>query len=437
MSSDVALAAYGLGKRYRLGVASAFDYNSLRDRITDGAGAVWRGLRGGRRTISAADHIWALDDVSFGVGRGEVVGIIGRNGAGKSTLLKILSRITRPTRGHAEVHGRLGSLLEVGTGFHPELSGRDNISLNGAILGMRRAEIGHRFDEIVAFAGVEQFLDTPVKHYSSGMYVRLAFAVAAHLESEILLVDEVLAVGDAEFQRKCLGKMESVVHEGRTILFVSHNMAAVKALCRRALLIDRGRIVADGGVDAVIDQYLGAGRAAMQLGAVPDDVPRAGTGTARFRRVELRNRDDQVTTQAYLGRPLRLVVEIEVLEPVADGVVEVGLSSLDGTRVATLFTVDGGAPPVALPCGRYCIGVEIECVLLPRRYTVDVGLHHTGPGTTIDMVSRAFDFDVLNVAETGRDSYFPGVTRGFVRPPARWDPPRAVVAAVAAASTLP
>ncbi|HET59761.1 MAG TPA: ABC transporter ATP-binding protein, partial [Chloroflexi bacterium] len=204
-------------------------------------------------------EFWALKDVSFEVKRGEVVGVIGRNGAGKSTLLKILSRITEPTTGHAEIHGRVGSLLEVGTGFHPELTGRENIYLNGAILGMKRTEIARKFDEIVAFSEIEKFLDTPVKRYSSGMYVRLAFAVAAHLEPEILLVDEVLAVGDASFQKKCLGKMGDIAGEGRTVLFVSHNMAAVQSLCSKALLLVHGQIDAIGDVDSVIQGYLCSG----------------------------------------------------------------------------------------------------------------------------------------------------------------------------------
>src|SRR5437773_366672 len=237
MRGDVAIRCQGLGKQYRLGPRQR--YRALRDALPALALAPFRGLRSaigfGRPTAQGAT-LWALRDVSFEVSAGEIVGIIGANGAGKSTLLKILSRITEPTEGEAEIHGRVGSLLEVGTGFHPELTGRDNTYLNGAILGMRKTEIDGKFAEIVAFAEIEKFIDTPVKHYSSGMYVRLAFAVAAHLEAEILVVDEVLAVGDAAFQKKCLGKMGDVAHEGRTVLFVSHNMNAVKSLCGRALL---------------------------------------------------------------------------------------------------------------------------------------------------------------------------------------------------------
>jgi len=267
--SDTVIKVEGLSKLYRIG-SRQNDYRTLRDTITDAFTTPLRKLRKrakskgleGNSNLSAlgsplsADTIWALKDVSFEIKRGEVVGIIGRNGAGKSTLLKILSRITEPTEGYAEIHGRVGSLLEVGTGFHPELTGRENIYLNGAILGMRKAEIEQKFDEILAFAEVEKFIDTPVKHYSSGMYVRLAFAVAAHLEPEILLVDEVLAVGDVGFQKKCLGKMGDVAKEGRTVIFVSHNMAAIKGLCGSGFLLKNGQLVIRDNVDTVVHAYL-------------------------------------------------------------------------------------------------------------------------------------------------------------------------------------
>lgn len=223
--TETAIRVEGLGKRYRIG-APAMNYHTLRETFVDAVRAPLRKIRG-KAEDGSLNSIWALKDISFEVKQGQVLGIIGRNGAGKSTLLKILSRVTDPTEGLGEIHGRVGSLLEVGTGFHPELTGRENIFLNGAILGMRRSEIEHNFDEIVEFAEVGQFIDTPVKRYSSGMYLRLAFAVAAHLEPEILVVDEVLAVGDAEFQRKCLGKMSDVAQQGRTVLFVSHNMSAI------------------------------------------------------------------------------------------------------------------------------------------------------------------------------------------------------------------
>ena len=263
--SDIAIRCVGLSKRYRIGQTEG--YRTLRDVISETAAAPFRWLR---KTSSsngnvnpavesitpAVNSIWALNDVSFEINRGDVVGIIGRNGAGKSTLLKVLSRITKPTRGYADINGRVGSLLEVGTGFHPELTGRENIYLNGAILGIRKAEIERKFDEIVAFAEVEQFIDTPVKRYSSGMYVRLAFAVAAHMETEILLVDEVLAVGDAQFQKKCFSKMSQIRNQGKTIVLVSHNMAAVRGICNQGLHLQHGRAVLQADLNQVVDAYL-------------------------------------------------------------------------------------------------------------------------------------------------------------------------------------
>jgi lipopolysaccharide transport system ATP-binding protein len=277
MSSELAIAVERLGKAYRLGVTAGG--TTLREVLT------------GTAPKAARDDtlLWALRDVGFSIDRGETVGIIGRNGAGKSTLLKLLSRITYPSEGEIRLYGRIGSLLEVGTGFHPELTGRENIHLNGTILGMRRHEIDKRFDEIVAFAEIERFLDTPVKRYSSGMYVRLAFAVAAHLDPEILVVDEVLAVGDAAFQRKCLGKMGEVAREeGRAVLFVSHNMVAVSALCSRGILLDGGRLVSDGPVNAVVPQYL---RSLEQRVAttLTDRTDRSGNGALRFDAVTIGN----------------------------------------------------------------------------------------------------------------------------------------------------
>ncbi len=260
--TDTAIRIEGLSKQYRIGTKQQA-YRTLRDSLTGAASAPFRALRSKLRksrvgTAEDDSLIWALRDISLEIKRGEVVGIIGRNGAGKSTLLKTLSRITDPTTGYADIHGRIGSLLEVGTGFHPELTGRENIYLNGAILGMRKSEIKRKFDEMVAFAEVEKFVDTPVKHYSTGMYLRLAFAVAAHLEPEILLVDEVLAVGDAAFQKKCLGKMGDVAKEGRTILFVSHNMGSIRSLCTRGIVLDEGKVLYDGEVSKGIEAYYGS-----------------------------------------------------------------------------------------------------------------------------------------------------------------------------------
>jgi lipopolysaccharide transport system ATP-binding protein len=366
--------------------------------------------------------IWALRDVSFELERGQVLGIVGRNGAGKSTLLKILSRITDPTEGYAEVRGTLSSLLEVGTGFHPELTGRDNVYLNGAILGMRRAEVTKKFASIVEFAGVEAFVDTPVKRYSSGMYMRLAFAVAAHLEPDILLVDEVLAVGDLEFQRRCLGKMREVTGEGRTVVFVSHNMAAIRSLCPRAILLDRGRLRADGPVEDVISAYLTTDVKADRSGAVPADVPRLGVGDVRVRHVELYGPDEEPLAHARLGQPLTVVIGLESKRRVL-ALLEVGISSLDGTRATTAFNTDDGQPAHMLEPGYTRITVQLEPFLLPGHYALDLGVHHAGIGGVLDFVERIRDFEVLNLDDEGRDKYPLGRVRGYVRSPARWSEP--------------
>lgn len=299
--SEVVIRSEHLSKFYRLGHRAS--YKTLRDSLTHLVSVPFQTLQNrlsGMTKQPIDDFIWALRDVSFEIKQGEVVGIIGRNGAGKSTLLKILSRITEPTEGYAEIHGRIGSLLEVGTGFHPELTGRENIYLNGAILGMKKAEITRRFDEIVAFAEVEKFLDTPVKHYSSGMYVRLAFAVAAHMEPEILLVDEVLAVGDAAFQKKCLGKMSNVAREGRTVLFVSHNMAAVDNLCRRGIVLGGGQIQFVGGQTEAIARYLAS--ATGNTTSLRDRLDRIGSGEVRIERIEIKDVEGRVLENARSGQ---------------------------------------------------------------------------------------------------------------------------------------
>ncbi|HEY0084154.1 MAG TPA: polysaccharide ABC transporter ATP-binding protein, partial [Pyrinomonadaceae bacterium] len=302
----------GLGKRYRIG-AQQSPYGSLRETL---AGAVRAPLRLLQRASSDAQStFWAVKDVSFEVQPGEVVGIIGRNGAGKSTLLKLLSRITEPTTGRIELYGRVGSLLEVGTGFHPELSGRENIYLNGAILGMSRTEIARKFDEIVAFAEVERFIDTPVKHYSSGMYLRLAFAVAAHLEPEILIVDEVLAVGDSAFQKKCLNKMQDVGQEGRTVIFVSHNMPAVTRLCPRAIMLGQGQILADGPTPKVIHMYLDSGLGMAAAREWPESSNAPGDDFVRLRAVRVRDGQGEVSETMEIRQPVTIEIEYEVLRP--------------------------------------------------------------------------------------------------------------------------
>ena len=304
--SDIVIKAENLGKKYLIGHQSKRQsYMALRDVLMNNAHTMWQKTRDlfcGRPVVQGdtMEEVWALKDVSFDIRQGEAVGIIGRNGAGKSTLLKILSRITEPTEGRVTIRGRVASLLEVGTGFHPELTGRENIYLNGAIMGMTRSEIKRKFDEIVAFAEVEKFLDTPVKRYSSGMYVRLAFAVAAHLEPEILVVDEVLAVGDAQFQKKCLGKMGEVATEGRTVFFVSHNMAAIRNLCPRTLLLTSGILITDGDTQQSIEKYI----ASIEKDAVRNlsiRTDRRGRGEILITKIEILDEECKPINYAVSG----------------------------------------------------------------------------------------------------------------------------------------
>jgi lipopolysaccharide transport system ATP-binding protein len=419
----IAIRVEGLSKQYRIG-GKPRGYKTLRDTLADAlvspfrrAGQLWHGQ--GMGAAQPNEMIWALKDVSCQIKHGEIVGIIGANGAGKSTLLKILSRITEPTSGFAAVNGRLGSLLEVGTGFHPELTGRENTYLNGAILGMKRAEIEQKFDEIVAFAEVERFVDTPVKHYSTGMYLRLAFAVAAHLEPEILVVDEVLAVGDAAFQQKCLGKMGDVAREGRTVLFISHNMAAIKSLCSRAILLKAGHVARDGSVDDVVETYLTEGTRGLQNGIIPDDAPRMGTGEARIRSLQLTDLSGREVSTTYLGQAFRVELSLQAQHDIEDSVVEVSIAALDGTHIVHANTAEAGGPPLHFAKGFHSLAVEMKIVLLPRRYSLVVGIHRID-GTTLDFVERALDFTVLNVAVNGGDHYPWSPVRGYVRPLTSW-----------------
>lgn len=321
--SDIAIRAQELSKRYR--ISTRLPYKALRDTITDGIYAPFRAMRylvarkpqAGQESSPGTDggFVWALRDVSFEVKQGEAVGIIGRNGVGKTTLLKVLSRVTEPTRGWAEVRGRVGSLLEVGAGFHPELTGRENVHFNGAILGMTRRELSRKFNEIVAFAELERFIDTPVKRYSSGMYMRLAFAVAAHLDPEILLVDEVLAVGDASFQKRCLGKMGEVAAGGRTVLFVSHNMPAITRLCQRTILLDAGCVVLDGPSPEVVSTYLQSGIGTTAAREWPDLAKAPGDDVVRLRAVRLVTPQGAIKRTVNIQETIGVQIEYEIMTP--------------------------------------------------------------------------------------------------------------------------
>ncbi|MEA3376021.1 MAG: ABC transporter ATP-binding protein, partial [Chloroflexota bacterium] len=363
--SDIAIRVENLSKKYRIGPAQQ-QHDTLRDALMAAVKSPIERLRRDGHEDGRDDEIWALKDVSFEVKRGEVLGIIGRNGAGKSTLLKILSRITQPTDGRAVINGRVRSLLEVGTGFHPELTGRENIYLNGAILGMTRAEIERKYDEIVDFSGVEKFIDTPVKRYSSGMRVRLAFAVAAHLDPEILLIDEVLAVGDAEFQKKCLGKMGDVASEGKTVLFVSHNMAAVAELCGRAVWLDGGRAVTRGVSHDVVDRYLAEAKARR-----PPDAGQRVNGSAKGRILGAAVLDCRGESTQSIRMSERLVIHVDfrLHERVAVGV---GVSIVDrtGKRYCSSYTPREGIV-YDLPAGEHRASLDVPRMILgPGEYFV-------------------------------------------------------------------
>lgn len=418
--SEPVISVANLGKRYRLQHQRPERYTALRDVLARNLRGLFRADRG--RAAGAEEDFWALRDVNFEVNRGETLGFIGRNGAGKSTLLKILSRITEPTTGRIEIDGRVASLLEVGTGFHPELTGRENIFLNGAILGMGRHEIRQKFDEIVAFAEIERFLDTPVKRYSSGMYVRLAFAVAAHLEPEILVVDEVLAVGDAAFQAKCLGKMQAVAREeGRTVLFVSHNLGAIKTLCSRAILLDGGRVEQNGDVTKVVDAYLQRDAARATTGEVPVNLPRTyGTGEAFVRSVRMLDREGEARATLYFGQPFRVCVAFEVTRPIPQASISLMISTLDGTFVAYSYSTQERAAPYSLQPGEYSAIVDVDTALMPGSYALGASIEHTGTGATVDFVPRVFDFSVQNVSTDRRDHYPWNTVYGFVRPKSVW-----------------
>jgi lipopolysaccharide transport system ATP-binding protein len=396
---SLAIRVENIGKQYRIGMRRARP-KTMRDAIVGALAAPLHNLRrlGSTDGADAEDTIWALRDVNFEVRQGEVLGVVGNNGAGKSTLLKILSRITPPTIGRAWVNGRMGSLLEVGTGFHPELTGRDNVYLKGAIIGMDRSYIASRFDEIVAFSEVERFLDTPVKHYSSGMYLRLAFAVAAHLPSEILVIDEVLAVGDAGFQKKCLAKMSEIASEGRTILFVSHNLNAVQRMCPRSVLLHGGRLVADGGTGDVLRQYLAQAPEAPKPRTWIDLslAQRTGTREVLFDSVQYQGDREELGFDAYPDGPLELKLVLVANSPRTVGSLGVTLQDQHGARLVTLDTKTLGVV-TSVERGRTTVCLRIESLhLTPGVYQVTLWASGSQGRRVLDRVESAFALQVVN-----------------------------------------
>jgi ABC-type polysaccharide/polyol phosphate transport system ATPase subunit len=400
--SDTVIRVENLSKKYIIGHQTQGEYTTLRERIADGVKSIGHRLlkpTGKHVSDLAYEEFWALKDVSFEIKQGDCVGIIGRNGAGKSTLLKILSRITEPTRGRISIKGRVASLLEVGTGFHPELTGRENIYLNGAILGMTRQEIKRKFDEIVAFAEVERFLDTPVKRYSSGMYMRLAFAVAAHLEPEILIVDEVLAVGDVQFQKKCLGKIQNISKgQGRSILFVSHNLDAIQRLCSRCLLLKSGELIANSNTASTVAHYLSKHSDIARPNEWIDvsHVNRTGTGEVRYVAAQYSSLNEDAAFQPYSNGPLEFLLALESDSSRSIGSIAVTLYSLSGTKFVNADTVSLGRV-IVLRKGRNLVRLRIKNLYLnPGTYVV--GLWLANPtGAEFDHAQSAFEIKVINL----------------------------------------
>lgn len=421
MKKDLAISAQGISKKYQIGSGQRHSnhfFDVIKDTIASPIKKI-KGLVKGAPAASFASNetIWALKDISFDVKQGEVLGVVGSNGAGKSTLLKILSRITKPTEGRVEIHGRLGSLLEVGTGFHPELTGRDNIFLNGAILGMKRNEISRQFNQIVAFAEIDKFIDTPVKYYSSGMYIRLAFAVAAHLEPEILIVDEVLAVGDVRFQKKCLGKMEDIARQGRTVLFVSHNMPAVRNFCTRALLLKDGKMVTQGATDKVLKEYLEGNMQHQGLKVWPKEA-RPSNASFRINSVSLVDQDD--CSVVKISRGAAVEIEYEVYRQGAQVGFSLVLFDTEGhcifSSLSNLETLFYGKP---LECGVY----RSKCFILPHllnegKYYISI-TGFSGNRSDFISVDRVLYFEAIDDGVLRGD--FPGNFQGFIRPKLEWN----------------
>lgn len=415
---SIALSATNLSKSYTISHGGDRGYHTLRDEIA----SAFRRLAGGKaRARTSTEEFWAVKDVTFEVRRGERMGIIGRNGAGKSTLLKMLSKIVEPTTGRIEIHGRLSSLLEVGTGFHPELTGRENIFLNGAILGMARDETLRKFDEIVDFSGVERFIDTPVKHYSSGMYMRLAFAVAANLEPDILLIDEVLAVGDLAFQQKCLGKIESITNAGRTVLFVSHNLGSISSLCTSALLMDAGKITAVGEVAEVVMKYYRDGASSPASFELGDGKRRVGDENARLLAGRVLDKRGTPSIEVHISENLAVEMDFEIFDPYHGPFTpNFHFNTSDGT--VAFVSVDN-TPETVVP-GRYRARCEIPGGLLNEgTYFVGFGLTTFSTGVTVHFFEPgAVSFNVRDPIEgVASRGGWGGSMPGAVRPNLAWN----------------
>lgn len=407
--SEIVIKAENISKQYRLGLVGsrtlAADFKRWAYKVRGKEDPFTKiGDTNDRSVKGTSEYVWALRDINFEVKQGEVLGIIGKNGAGKSTLLKLLSRVTTPTTGKIGIKGRMATLLEVGTGFHPELTGRENVFLNGAIMGMTKAEIKSKFDEIVDFAGVERYIDTPVKRYSSGMHVRLGFAVAAHLEPEILVIDEVLAVGDAEFQRKCLGKMKSVSGEGRTVLFVSHNMGSIKTLCSRGMLLENGNITFDGAIDDCVNNYLKVNQSGEAAGRIEIVKKGFGSGEARITCIEVLNHEGVVSDTTLYKEPIRIKLYLESKISVPEASIDIKISDNNGTVLFHALN-QYQEIPFSIKLGKSMVEIEIENHLIPGNFMITPGIHNASTSLTLDMHENILGFEVSKAAKTATESY--------------------------------
>ncbi|PCJ67833.1 MAG: ABC transporter ATP-binding protein [Bacteroidetes bacterium] len=422
--SKTVLSVEQLSKQYRLGEVGtgtiSHDLNRWWSKVRGKEDPYLKvGETNDRTNKGTSQYTWALQDICFDVKQGEVLGIIGKNGAGKSTLLKILSKVTGPTKGTIKSRGRIAALLEVGTGFHPELTGKENIFLNGTILGMTKKEVKSKLDEIVDFAGVERYLDTPVKRYSSGMMVRLGFSVAAHLEPEILIVDEVLAVGDAEFQKKCIGKMGAVAKGGRTILFVSHNMGSVKSLCTQAILLENGQKVFEGSVSDTIAKYVINKVNTSEKGIIDSKMRKMQSDETLIQRIAMLAEDGTIIEELYYKQPIDIKVNFEANQTIKDALIDIMIISQEGIIISHYMNTMNGYDPFVVQKGDREIMVRLNNDLAPGNYSITVGIHYSN-GLTIEVVEDVYSFTVLKASLNENGHYPYEWSHGYLHPKAEW-----------------
>lgn len=426
MSKEEVLIVDNLSKQYRLGVVGtgtlSHDLNRWWHRVRGKDDPYLKLGDTNDREQKGGEYVWALKDIDLSIKEGEVLGIIGKNGAGKSTLLKILSQVTTPTRGQVKIKGRIASLLEVGTGFHPELTGRENIFLNGAILGMKKPEIRAKLDEIIEFSGCAKYVDTPIKRYSSGMMVRLGFAVAAHLEPEILVVDEVLAVGDADFQKKCIGKMKDVSREGRTILFVSHNMASVRNLCSRGIVMDKGQVVFRGNVEESISKYLTLNNniETKVTTNIPESTSLYNTGNAKFKEVKIFNDTEKVTNEFHFREKIKVVLTVQVSKDMENMTFILGVVSKFGEIVAFGISKNETFEVENLTKGTYEVEFVLPADLMPGDYALSFGLTNFYTGESMDYVEYFYPFNISKETKDHKLEYPWQTINGYVELKNNW-----------------